>query len=185
MAKTVVGLKIILVDSEPAIWRRLLMPGSMTLHDLHETIQAAMGWDGGHDHAFELDGTAYGDPDAGEDFVDSSTITLDRIVKSGTTEFSYTYDFGDNWEHAIVVGKSRPAVAGQLYPACVDGAGACPPEDCGGMPGYEELLAILANAKHPDHREWKDRMGNDFDPEAFSVEDADTMVAGCFDRKPG
>ncbi|MEI7710266.1 MAG: plasmid pRiA4b ORF-3 family protein [Rhodospirillales bacterium] len=170
MARTVVSLKVTLRDSKPPIWRRLLMPGAMTLHDLHEAIQAAMGWDGGHLHAFELNGTAYGDPEAGEDFADSSAMTLDRMVKSGTAKFTYTYDFGDDWEHSIVVEKPQPVVPGQFYPACVAGKRACPPEDCGGMPGYEALLAT----------------GNsEFDPEDFSVEDADTMVAGCFDRQPG
>lgn len=185
MAKTVVSLKITLHGSKPPIWRRLLMPGAMTLHDLHEAIQAAMGWDGGHLHAFDLNGTAYGDPDAENDFADSSAMTLDRAVKSGATKFTYTYDFGDDWEHRIVVEKPQAVVPGQLYPACVAGKRACPPDDCGGMPGYEELLAILANPKHPEHRDRLAWLGDGFDPEEFSVEDADTMVAGCFDRKPG
>jgi hypothetical protein len=185
MAKAVVSLKITLRDSKPPIWRRLLMPGDMTLHDLHEAIQAAMGWDGGHLHAFELGGTTYGDPDAGDDFADSSAMTLDRAAKSGASGFTYTYDFGDDWEHRIVVEKPQPVVRGQFYPACVAGKRACPPEDCGGMPGYERLLKILADPAHPEYRDTLAWLGEGYDPEDFSVEDADTMVAGCFDRKPG
>ena len=184
MAKSIVSLKVTLKGSKPPIWRRLLMPEDMTLLDLHEAIQASMGWDGGHLHAFSLGGTDYGDPEAGDDFADSSAMTMGRVVKSGATRFTYTYDFGDDWEHLIVIEKPQPVVPGQLYPACVAGKRACPPENCGGIFGYAALLAILADPKHPDYKSQLDWLGEGFDPGAFSVEDADTMVAGCFDRKP-
>ncbi len=185
MAQTVISLKVTLRDSKPPIWRRLLMPGEMTLQDLHEAIQATMGWYGGHLHAFSLGGTEYGDPEAEPDFADAAAMTLDRVVKSGAKKFTYTYDFGDDWEHIIVIEKPQAVVPGQYYPACVAGKRACPPEDCGGMPGYEQMLEIIANPKHPQHKDQMEWLGAPFDPEEFSVEDADTALGGCFERKAG
>ncbi len=185
MAKTVVSLKITLRGSKPPIWRRLLVPGSMTLDDLHVAIQATMGWDSGHMHAFMIGKEQYGDPEAGDDLSDEADMSLDQIVKSGVPRFTYTYDFGDDWEHLIAIEKPQPVVAGQSYPACVAGKRACPPEDCGGIGAYEDLLTVMADPNHPDRAERLAWYGGEFDPEEFSVEDADTALAGCFERKPG
>ena len=169
MAKSVVSLKVTLKGSKPPIWRRLLMPEDMTLLDLHEAIQASMGWDGGHLHAFSLGGTDYGDPEAGDDFADTSAMTMGRVVKSGATRFTYTYDFGDDWEHSIVIEKPQPVVPGQLYPACVAGKRACPPENCGGFPGYANVLRVLGKAESEDDRDLREWVGS-YDPERFDLE---------------
>jgi hypothetical protein len=183
--KTVVSLKVTLRGSKPPIWRRLLVPGSMNLHDLHLAIQMTMGWHGGHLHAFEASGQQYGDPTDMDDVASERRMTLNNLVKSGVAKFTYTYDFGDDWEHQIVIEKPHPVVAGQAYPACVAGKRNGPPDDCGGIWGYEELLEILANPAHPERAERLEWIGGEFDPEEFSVEDADTALAGCFERKPG
>ena len=183
MARTVISLKITLHESKPPIWRRILVPGSMHLGELHNAIVAVMDWNGGHLHGFDVGGEQYGDADEMDDVKRESRLTLNAIVKSGATKFIYTYDFGDDWEHRIVIEKSLPAVPGQLYPACVAGKRNAPPDDVGGIWGYMELLAILADPNHPERDERLEWLGAEFDPEAFSVEDADTALAGCFERK--
>ena len=181
--KSVVSLKVTLRGTKPAIWRRLLMPGTMTLGDLHEAIQAAMGWEGGHLHAFDIDGRQYGDRRTVDDAADENRLTLNGVLKSGVTRFGYTYDFGDNWEHTVAIEKSQPTIEEQAYPACVDGKRNCPPEDCGGVWGYEELLQILADPAHPEHAERLDWLGEDFDPEDFSIQIANATLAARFGRK--
>jgi hypothetical protein len=181
--KSVVSLKVTLRGTKPPIWRRLLMPGTMTLGDLHEAIQAAMGWEGGHLHAFDIDGRQYGDRRTVDDVADENRLTLNGVLKSGVTRFGYIYDFGDNWEHTVAIEKSQPTTEGQAYPACVDGKRNCPPEDCGGVWGYEELLQILADPAHPEHAERLDWLGEDFDPEDFSIQIADATLAARFGRK--
>jgi len=105
---------------------------------------------------------------------------VNGVLRSGVSRFTYTYDFGDEWEHAIVIEGKQPPVDGRRYPACVAGKRNCPPEDCGGCWGYQQLLAILADPAHPRRREWAEMIGEDFDPEAFSVAEADARVAARF-----
>ena len=149
---SVVSLKVTLKGTKPPVWRRLLVPGSMTLGDLSEAILTAMGWIGGHLHAFDVDGRQYGDPAMVDDVANENRLTLNGVVKSGVKRFGYDYDFGDNWEHSVVVEKTLAPVPGQAYPACVDGKRNCPPEDCGGVWGYAELLEILGDPRSPGAR---------------------------------
>ncbi len=179
----VVSLKVMLSGTKPPIWRRLLVPGSMTLADLSEAILTAMGWVGGHLHAFDVDGRQYGDPAAVDDVADENRLTLGGVRKSGVKRFGYTYDFGDDWEHVVAIEKTEAPAAGQAYPACVAGARNCPPEDCGGVWGYAELLEILADPAHPEHAERLEWIGEDFDPEEFDVTLADKRLAARFKRK--
>jgi hypothetical protein len=106
---TVISLKVTLRGAKPLIWRRLLMPGTMTLGDVHQAIQAAMGWEDSHLHAFDIDGRQYGDRHSVDDVADEKRLTLNAVVKSGITRFAYTYDFGDNWEHTVATFPSAPA----------------------------------------------------------------------------
>ncbi len=182
-AKSIISLKVTLRGSKPPIWRRLLMPGIATLGELHMAIQVAMGWENCHLHDFSVGHVRYGDTDNTDDVVDENRMTLNRMVKSGVTRFTYTYDFGDDWEHGIVIEKPPLSAEGKSSPACVAGKRNCPPEDCGGIWGYQDLLGILADPAHPDHEERLEWIGGEFDPEAFSVEDADAALAGCFNRK--
>jgi len=157
--------------ADPPVWRRLLIPAAMPLSHLHDVIQTAMGWQDHHLHSF-TDGTrTYGHPDPELGFVDESSVRfgdldVDRIL--------YSYDFGDDWEHEIAVEALGVAEPGECYPRCIGGAGACPPEDCGGPPGYERLREILANPDDEEHDEMMTWMGlehaSEFDPAAFDIE---------------
>jgi hypothetical protein len=181
--KGVLSLKITLRNVKPPIWRRIAVHGSMTLGDLHVAIQVVMGWQGGHLHAFDVGGAQYGDPDSMDDTDDENRMTLNRVVKSGVGRFRYTYDFGDDWEHDILIEKAPPPTAVTAFPACVAGKRRCPPEDCGGVWGYAELLEIIANPDHPEHDERRGWIDEDFDPEAFSVAATDTALGEVFHRK--
>ncbi len=181
--KTVVVLKVTLRDIKPPIWRRLIVPATMTLVDLHEAIQAAMGWAGGHLHDFDIAGRQYGNPQILEDVADETGLTLNGVLRSGVVRFTYTYDLGDNWQHQVLVERTPPALDAGQYPACVAGKRHCPPEDCGGPWGYAELLDVLADPTHPEHADQRAWVGEDFDPEEFDVADADMDVALRFGRK--
>jgi hypothetical protein len=182
-SETIISLKVTLRGVKPPVWRRLLLPGAMTLANLHEAIQAAMGWRGYHLHAFDIGGEQFGDRRRVDDVADENRPTLNGLLKSGVVRFVYTYDFGDDWEHTIAFEKSEPALEGQSYPACIAGKRNCPPEDCGGRWGYEELLAILADPAHPEHAERIDWIGEEFDPDEFDLGLANTMLAARFSKK--
>lgn len=175
-------LKITLLDTKPPIWRRVLVDGRSTLDHLHEVIQAAFGWWNYHLHEFEVGRTRYGIPDPDEDWGeppgDERATRLDAIANVGSS-FRYTYDFGDGWEHRVVVEKVFPSTADIALPACIDGRRACPPEDCGGTWGYRELLEILADPTHAEHGERREWLGRPFDPNAFdSSEFEDNLSNG-------
>jgi hypothetical protein len=163
-------LEVTLSDTKPPIWRRVLVDGHSTLDRVHEVIQAAFGWWNYHLHEFEIGRKRYGIPDPDDDWGEATRderhTRLDAIAGEGSS-FRYTYDFGDGWDHRIVVEKLLPRDDDTTTPACIDGRRACPPEDCGGTWGYRELLEILADPAHPEHDERKQWLGRDFDPEAF------------------
>ncbi|MEX2660141.1 MAG: plasmid pRiA4b ORF-3 family protein [Acidimicrobiales bacterium] len=169
-------LKVTLHDTKPPIWRRVLIDGASTLNQVHEVVQAAFGWWNYHLHEFEIGNTRYGVPDPDEGWGpptnDESKVRLDSVVKKGS-KFEYVYDFGDWWRHKIVVESVLPTDSTTSVPACVDGRRACPPEDCGGTWGYDDLLAILADPTHPEHDERVEWIGRPFDPELFDVSDFD------------
>jgi Plasmid pRiA4b ORF-3-like protein len=167
---SVFQLKVTLLDTKPPIWRRVLVDGSCTLDHVHEVIQAAFGWWNYHLHEFEVGRARYGIPDPEEDWGepprDDRRTRLDAIAGEGSS-FRYTYDFGDGWDHRVVVEKVLSPDADTAVPACIDGRRACPPEDCGGTWGYYELLEILADPSHPEHSQRREWLGRPFDPEAF------------------
>ncbi|MFT5325672.1 MAG: hypothetical protein ACI8P0_003544 [Planctomycetaceae bacterium] len=168
--------KITLLESQPPIWRRIQVR-NCTLDRFHERIQTAMGWTNSHLHQFEIDGERYGDPelidDGFEDFecVDSTIRKISEIVpKDGKRfQFTYEYDFGDCWKHDVLFEGCLKAEKGGRYPLCVEGERACPPEDVGGIGGYEEFLEALADPKHEQHDDFVEWAG-EFDPEMFDVE---------------
>jgi hypothetical protein len=182
-SKNVVSLKVTLRGTKPPIWRRLLMQDGMTLGDLHHAIQAAMGWHDCHLHAFEIDGRQYGDRHTVDDVADENRLTLNGLIKSGIARFTYTYDFGDNWEHMVAIEKTPSGLEGNPDPACVAGARNCPPEDCGGSWGYQHLLEVLADPNHPERAEQIEWIGKEFDHNQFAVEIANVMLAAHFNRK--
>ncbi|MGH9184303.1 MAG: plasmid pRiA4b ORF-3 family protein, partial [Acidimicrobiales bacterium] len=160
-------LKVVLRGAEPPIWRRLQVPAAMTLADLHRVVQVAMGWEDYHLHQFEIAGVTYGIDDRqgwGPAPKDERRATLDRVARKGTT-LTYEYDFGDSWDHDIKVEKVLDAEDGKSYPVCVAGERACPPEDSGGVWGYEVFLAALADPDHDEHDQFLEWVGGEFDPE--------------------
>lgn len=172
-ARHVHQLKVTLRDTKPPIWRRILVDGGQTLDHLHSVIQAAFGWWDSHLHEFQIDGTSYGIPheDDWTPVRDERRISLDQALVGART-IRYLYDFGDNWNHDIVVEKTRPNTDADItVPACIDGRRACPPEDCGGSWGYRELLNILADPTHPERTERLEWTGGPIDPDAFDPTD--------------
>lgn len=177
MAKTqkpgaVYQLKIALRDVKPPVWRRVQVR-DCSLATLDAVIQTCMGWTHSHMHAFEAGGEQYGEPDPTGmvEFHDERKTKLSQLVAQGVKKFLSTYDFGDNWDHAIEVEKTLPAEPGVRYPRCLAGKRACPPEDCGGPWGYPDFLAALRDPKHPDHEDMLEWIGGEFDPEQFDPEE--------------
>jgi hypothetical protein len=166
-------LKVTLLGIRPPIWRRIQVTGDTTLHQLHRILQTTMDWHGGHIHEFDMFGTSYGDPanSMDEDILDEKKAKLDQLVSEEKERFLYLYDFGDNWEHEILVEKILPRQKGTQYPTCLKGKRTCPPEDCGGPWGYEELLEVINEPSHEDHEHMLDWVGKDFDPDRFDLEE--------------
>jgi hypothetical protein len=165
-------LKITLQDIAPPIWRRIQIPADATLRELHEVIQTVFGWLDSHLHLFEVKGTYYGEPDLELDLpIHRADRTKVRTVltRLGAT-MRYEYDFGDSWEHEIRLEGMSLAEEGVPYPHCSGGARSAPPEDCGGVPGYEELLRIIQDPDDEEHEDMLQWLGGSFDPEAFDLE---------------
>ena len=168
-------LQVSLEGIEPAIWRQLQVPGDANLGWLHAVIQVAMGWTNSHMHQFIVGKRLYSDPrleldEAGEDpsVLDENTATIMEVAPRVKNSFVYEYDFGDSWEHRIMVEKILdPDPAAATVAQCVDGARACPPDDCGGVWGYANLLEVIMDPKHEEYEEMMEWLGGKFDPEAF------------------
>lgn len=163
-------LRIELKDSDPLIWRELEVPTSVTLKVLHDIVQVAMGWFDYHLWEFTLDDRRYGLP-TDEDWGtgplhDATKVRLRDILKPRRTRIDYLYDFGDNWEHRLIITRVRQGDPDTGYPRYLGGERNAPPEDCGGIPGFYDMLAILADQNHPDHAEiaeWLD----EYDPDTI------------------
>lgn len=170
-------LKITLRDIRPPIWRRIQVPADIKLGKLHRVIQDAMGWTDSHLHAFRVGTENYGvpDPNFGDDFRSERNMHLDSLVEEGG-RLIYEYDFGDNWQHEILIEKALPVKAGMHYPHCLAGKRACPPDDCGGVWGYQNLLEILANPKHEEYEETLEWLGGEFNSEAFDLAEINSLL---------
>lgn len=171
---------ITLGDVEPRVWRRILVPARYSFWDLHVAIQDAMGWTDSHLHRFAMTRAArrtkkeFGIPDDDRfpgmpQTVPDWEVPIASWFTSPSHTASYTYDFGDDWEHMVELEAILPVERGVKYPRCVDGASACPPEDVGGPPGYEHFLDALRDVKHAEHREYLTWVGGKFDPDAFDA----------------
>jgi hypothetical protein len=170
----ILQVKVTLADVEdPVVWRRVLIPAGISLDKLHNVIQGAMGWQDYHLHVFRIGELGYGtDPERMLGYRDETKVRLADMAKLGD-RIGYEYDFGDGWEHELLIEASAEAVAGRTYPVCIEGEGACPPEDCGGYPGYQQLKEILADPSHEEHNElkaWADsQVRGEFDPARFDL----------------
>jgi len=183
----VLQLRIELAASaDPVVWRRVLVPAAATLADLHAVIQAAMGWQNAHLHQFRIGDRCYGPSGADLDLVPEDAVRLDQVIATdpaprSPSALEYLYDFGDDWEHQVIVETVVAADPDGRYPRCTGGQGACPPEDCGGIPGYQRVRDVLAGPPSPDQNELLDWLGldrpADFAPARFDHRDADTRLA--------
>ncbi len=177
----IMQLKIKLLGvTKPPVWRRLQLRADTRLDQLHEILQAALGWENYHMHVFSFGDEEFGIPDPELGFSDERQVTLGELTDVGA-RFRYTYDFGDDWQHEITVEDLLGADPDTHYPALIAAKGACPPEDCGGPWGYANLRQILADPNHDEHQDMLEWLGldnaSDFDPAAIATETIDHELA--------
>jgi len=175
-------VKVSLRDVKPPIWRRLVLPAAVTLAELHDVVQVAMGWTDSHLHQFatrsRVFGPSHDDADPGQ--ADETDVRLDGVLHRPGDQLRYRYDFGDGWEHDIVLEQVQP-VAGPVPVTCLAGRRACPPEDCGGPWGYTDLCAALSDPAHPRHAELTEWVGGYLAPAHFDRAEVNRQLA-AFDR---
>lgn len=172
---TVYQFKITLQDIKPPIWRRIRVPASYTFWDLHVAIQDVMGWTDSHLHEFVIKNPKTGrniniglpDEDFGRKVSEGWKKKIADFFIPANPKAEYSYDFGDDWRHAVVLEEILPRQKDIDYPMCVDGARACPPEDCGGSHGYEDFLEIIMDPDHEEHDSMLEWAGGEFHPEHF------------------
>lgn len=173
-------IKVTLKGIKPPIWRRFLVPSSLNLYEFHIALQVVMGWTDSHLHGFVHKNIIYSLPEPNMDYAeDESKVKLSSLLKKKGDKLRYDYDFGDNWEHDVVLEEILPYTHEQPLPFCLKGKRACPPEDCGGLWGYPKLLQIIS---HPEHEEYADMMEwlpEDFDPELFDIDE----INGIFQKQ--
>lgn len=182
-SRRVLSFTITLRHIVPPIWRTILVSDSAKLTELHEAIQGAFGWQDYHLHEFVIDGRRFSDPASDEwgmdDAEDDSIARLYDFGLSPGDAFLYRYDFGDDWEHEVVVVETREIKRGERLPRCTAGARSAPPEDVGGPPGYAQFLHAIADPEDEEHDTYLQWVGGDFDPERFNLERAnDVLGAG-------
>lgn len=176
MTNQILQFKISLKHSKPSIWRRVQIPSDSTFEDLHLIIQIAMGWCDEHLHDFciKLDKNSepliFGIPsEDGFGTLETKAEWDHQVIDflAPKQKMIYTYDFGDNWEHEILFEKIIDPKPNQIYPVCTDGKCACPPEDIGGVWGYEHFLEAIKDPAHEEHEEMLEWVHDEFDPDAF------------------
>lgn len=176
--RSIYQFKVTLNGIRPPVWRRFLIASTDSLADLHLVVQIVMGWTDSHLHEFVKGKECYGVPD--EDFPsdihDESKFRIGQVLKQEKDKLRYTYDFGDGWDHDIVLEKILPFDTKTKLPACLKGSRACPPEDVGGTPGYEMFLEAIADPDHPEHAEILEWLGEPFDPEHFDLAEANDLL---------
>lgn len=180
---TIYQLKVTLEDIKPPIWRRILVPSNINLGQFHFVLQIAMGWRNSHLHQFTVGRTIYGSVDddmgldLGLDQEDENQYTVSELLNREKSWLRYEYDFGDGWSHKVLLEKKLPDDRTIKLAKCVKGKRACPPEDCGGIWGYVELLEVLKEQEHPEHEEMVEWLGGEFDPEEFNPEEINRQLA--------
>ncbi len=174
MTPRIYQLRISLDEIQPAIWRRIQVPGFITLLDLHFIIQLAMGWTNSHLHEYFIDGKHYGDFD--DDELDwrktwqEKDYKVEDVMPPEGDQFLYLYDFGDGWKHTVKVEKIGSSEEVDASPRCFGGERSCPPEDVGGTYGYLNFLDVIGNQDHPEHENYLLWVGGHFDSESFNLD---------------
>lgn len=174
-------LRIALEGARPPIWRRLLVPNSIRLAELHDVLQIVMGWYDCHLHSFVKGDRQYQMPNPWRDLLDSHWLDerkyrLDQLLTRPKDWMRYVYDFGDNWRHKVTLQKVLPVDPKQPLPFCLSGKRRCPPEDCGGLGGYYNMLEAVADPTHEEHEMYSEWLVDDFDPEEFDVDDVNDAL---------
>lgn len=175
-------LAVTLRDSNPPIWRMIVVSSDTTLAHLHDILQATMGWEDAHMHQFVIAGKRYGTPDGSWLWFgpkDETKVQLRQVVRKPGTVFLYEYDFGDQWQHDVEFLNTADPNLPRAIPTCVDGQGKCPPEDCGGIEAYQDMLRILDNPQDPDYPELRQYLGKRFNPAAFSKSNVNARLKNC------
>jgi hypothetical protein len=193
--QTIIQAKVTLQDIEPAIWRRLLLPPTLNLAELHHVLQAAFGWRDEHLHEFIIGGLAYGAPElADEAAAEDDPQTFEAtdvhlrdfdLYHVPDLRFLYHYDFGDSWLHLVAFEQRIAKDTGLKYPACVDGARHRPPEDVGGTSGYVQCLEAWSDPTHEEHKAMRQWAGRAFHPEKFDLQATDKAVKTACRRARG
>ncbi|KKK72253.1 hypothetical protein LCGC14_2905730, partial [marine sediment metagenome] len=168
MEKAVYQIQIAIKGFNPKIWRRVLIPSDILLPDFHYVIQAVMGWTNSHLHLFDHYGIFYSEPQDemwdDMDTEDYTDIRVSDLLQRENDTLIYEYDFGDDWEHQIVLEKILPETGETQLPVCLKGKMNCPPENSGGVWGYAEMLEILKDPDHEEYEEYMEWLGDDFNP---------------------
>lgn len=171
-------LHVQLLEIEPPVWRRVVVREETKLPKLSRILEAAMGWQGYHLHDFQVgDGVTFAGPDLESDHaIDERKVTVKQVLPRVDSTLIWQYDYGDSWHHIVTVEAMDEPDAEARYPQVLDGARACPPEDCGGPYGYERLVEALADPSDPEHDDMVQWAPDGFDPEAFDVRAHDAAV---------
>jgi hypothetical protein len=170
---SVYQLRVELLHLKPAIWRQILVPGSIKLPKLQLALLWTMGWDGGHLHEFVFGNSNYGvpDPDFPSDLPVMNEVGVQLSKALGALKsFTYVYDYGDDWQHRVKIEKVLPPDPDLRSPLCLAGRNACPPEDVGGEPGYLDFLEAINDPSHDEHQQMLEWCGGSFDPDAFDLD---------------
>jgi hypothetical protein len=176
---TVHTLRVSLRDVQPEVWRRVVVRSGTPLPKLARLLEQAMGWAGYHLHLFDVGGVLFGVPDEDADYMINEKAAMVRhVLPRPGSSLRWDYDFGDGWEHDVVVEAIESPVEGKGYPVCLDGERACPPEDCGGVSGYEELLRVLGDPSDPEHEHMVSWTPEGFDPAVFDLVAANRNMRG-------
>jgi hypothetical protein len=172
-------LKITLRGSRPPIWRRFVVPDTITLPELREVIQIVMGWTDSHLHEFVVGRVSYGvpDPEFPSGPRNEARVRINRLLDKEKQKLMYLYDFGDGWEHVVELEKIIIGDKASSKPICITGKRACPPEDCGGIYGYYDFLEAIKDSDHPEHDNMIEWWGGDFDPEFFDMEEVNEILS--------
>ncbi len=171
-------VKITLRGIKPSIWRRIQLRSDTRLGKLHQIIQVVMGWTDSHLHQFIAGHIYYGipDPEYGMEVRSERVVPLSQVLSVPKAKFLYEYDFGDSWEHELLLEQIIAPDPATRYPMCLAGKRACPPEDCGGVWGYAELLEAIHDPDHPEHETMLEWIGGSFDPEAFDLQAVNRLL---------
>ncbi len=182
MTKKIFQIQIALKGFKPKIWRRILIPSDFLLSDFHLIIQITMGWTNSHLHQFIINRTFYTqrmqDDDLWDemDNVDYKKMKISDLLKKEKEKIVYEYDFGDSWEHDIILEKILPIDNNLKYPVCLTGKMNCPPEDCGGVWGYFDMLKVLKDPDHEEYESYIEWLGEEFDPEFFDKNEINKLL---------